>query len=715
MPQLARQRIVVPFDGHIIGQGFNSESGERVGTGLNIGDVGEDTQADGQAATFSFQMVTSQQSLERALNISADMEARYLLFSGGAKFSFAEKNALNSSSTYIVASCNVTNALRSGRDFTPMDNATRLLQAADTEGFKRAFGDRFCQALRTGGEFHAVVRITSSHTKHQSDIAASLHGEMNGLVGGGSFKAAFALARNDAASHTEVNINIFQLGGQGDQVQMPGADADKIRDIMNHFAASAHAHPVAFEAELVTYDTLALPGPSAAEQEDRRRILEDCQARKQKYWSAISELDFLQTEDAGLIFADLPPLAELARLQNEFRRVLGALMAFARAVSVGATPPVPFVPDNEPVLPRLPRRATTTFAVWWARRSDPLLLADEQTLIHRIGGEAQPLLAVPLQDAPAEAVQKAAALLEKLDLSFSGAPFSSRPPLQSIAALPKMLASPLRQIDLSGNQLDDLAGIDTFTRLESLGAERNRLRDISAIASLAGLKALQLRKNQVSDIQPIAGLTELQTLIIDGNQVETLDALAGLKQLRVLLLGASIPVSTVEGQPSPPPDITDNPIHDARALGHLKSFANPFVLFDRLLVRLTTLPDLADAGGAALDALAAGQDAGTLEEGEALRVGVSTEFRFTSANGVEPEALRFIGGLLENSLEPMLWTAVLLPKRKKIGIAFVSPTTPSQSLDRTHFARKIAANKLQILGPALLGIPPEIVVEVRGA
>ena len=30
MPSPAPQRIVVPFAGHVIGQGFNSETGERV-------------------------------------------------------------------------------------------------------------------------------------------------------------------------------------------------------------------------------------------------------------------------------------------------------------------------------------------------------------------------------------------------------------------------------------------------------------------------------------------------------------------------------------------------------------------------------------------------------------------------------------------------------------------------------------------------------------
>src|SRR5215208_2788065 len=201
-----RQRIVVPFNGHVIGQGFNSDTAERVGTGLKPPTVGEDTQAGGQTGDFRFHMLTSQQSLEKSLNISAEIEARYALFSGGAKFDFAESSSLNTTSTYVMASCVIQNALRSGSRFTPTEAADRLIRAGDPAPFKLAFGDRFTEALHTGGEFYAVVRITSSDTTHQSKISASLHGEMNGFVAGGSFKAALTTAQNDASSRTEVNM-----------------------------------------------------------------------------------------------------------------------------------------------------------------------------------------------------------------------------------------------------------------------------------------------------------------------------------------------------------------------------------------------------------------------------------------------------------------------------------------------------------------------------
>ena len=59
MPQI----IVIPFDGQEIGQGYNSDTRESIGTGLSVANVSEDPAADGQVVTTLFEIVTSQESL----------------------------------------------------------------------------------------------------------------------------------------------------------------------------------------------------------------------------------------------------------------------------------------------------------------------------------------------------------------------------------------------------------------------------------------------------------------------------------------------------------------------------------------------------------------------------------------------------------------------------------------------------------------------------
>jgi hypothetical protein len=148
---------------------------------------------------------------------------------------------------------------------------------------------------------------------------------------------------------------------------------------MNAFAASVHEHPVAYEAELVTYDTLALPFAPLVEIEERRQVLEDCQAFKQRYWSAISQLEFTQTPEGRLIFVELPPVADLALAAKAFRKVLNSLMEHARQVATGAIKPTVFVPENEPILPQFKRGSAGNFATFWQRRDDPALLRDEKS------------------------------------------------------------------------------------------------------------------------------------------------------------------------------------------------------------------------------------------------------------------------------------------------------------------------------------------------
>jgi hypothetical protein len=707
-----RQRIVVPFDGHVISQGFNSDTGERVGTGLVASTVGDDPLTGGQIGDFRFRMLTSQASLEKALNISAEIEARYALFSGGAKFDFAESSALNTASTYVLASCTVQNALRFGSGFAPTDPADRLIAAGDIDGFKRAFGDRFTQGLRTGGEFYAVVRITSSSTQHQSKIAASLHGELNGFISSGGFSAALTTAQSDASSHTELEIQVHQTAGVGDQLQIPGTDAEHMpREIiqhMNRFARAAHEHAAAYEAELVTYDTLALPFPPLMELEDRRVVLEDCLVRRQRYFSAISDLEFAQLPDASLIFQDLPPQEELVRLQNDLRSVVSALMDHARKVSTGAIPPQLFVASPDPLerLPRLSRRTPTSssFATWWAKfkRDDPSLLQDERFLIHRIMANVVPMLSVPPETAPPETIERAANTITRLSVKVpSIGPGSPQPLLghfepefqRSVASLSNMIAAPLNSFGAFETGLESLAGLETFSRLERLEAGFCRnLRDINTIVSISGIEELDITAAPIDDLSPLQGVTGLEELFIAGHGIRSLEPLKNSHALRVLSISKiHRPPSLERTAPGPvgggtvhltntkirmawgderDDGLIEAPIVDASALAKLPRLSNPFTSADTLRLEISLFVnnrDFTDAGisfdpfapGSALSEvtkvpLEPPSESGWLifgSSGLATRIGRTDRFLFTP-EGDDADMEMRIMALFELSTEP---------------------------------------------------------------
>ncbi len=654
------QRIVVPFNGHAIGEGFNSDAVERVGVALDVASVGEDPQAAGQTAVFKFDMVTSQASLEKSLSVGVELEARYALFSGGGTFGFAESSAINTSSTYIVASCVVLNALRSGSHFTLNAAAQPLVTAGNVDAFKQSFGDRYTQALHTGGEFHALMRVTSSNTDYQRNISASLHAELNGLVASASFSTSLKTALADTSSHTEIDIQIYQTAGVGTQITMPGADAASIRDHMNDFAQAAHQNAVAYQAELLTYDTLALPFPSPMEQEDRRQVLADCLARRQGYLSAISDLSFAQEQDAGLIFADLPSPQELVDLQNQFRRILGQLMDYARGVAAGTIDPVPFVAQNEPPPPHFKRRTASNFKEWWTKRKklDPTLLEDELFLITRIADKIRGTITTDIESASPETMEKAADTITELDLSYADpGPFSETagfPHLSSIAALPTMIDASLRELTIENQQLTDLTGIDTFTRLDYLMLNSSQVQDITLLASAGGIADLHLHSNNISDLSPLRAMTVLERVFIAGNRIASLDPLKRLAQLSM------VSIARIERGTSA---LLENPIADASALNNLPRLTNPTTSATKLKLKLFN-------------------DADTVtESGVATRIGNSHRFQYVPDGGSTSEEILVMAlwGLSEfrQVPAPVVVTAIHFRARHLEGVGSTLPNDVS--------------------------------------
>ena len=341
------QIIRTPFDDHEIGQGFNIDSRERVGTALSVASISEDPHVDGQVVRTSFQSVTTQESLMEALGISASVDARYGLFSGDAKLNFAQSHAVNSFSSFVAGRCEVHNATRHGHGFAVAEDAKPLL--GDPKQFKASFGDMFVRSLKSGGEFYVVARVTSASEEHQSNVAASLQAEYNGLVAAGTFKTSFETATRETRGQTEVVVFMSQSGGIGSQASFTGPDAAKVLERLSQFPQFVHEHPVGYEAELATYDTIPIPIPTPEETQDRDIVLVDCLTQKMRFLKALSDLQFAQGPDGSVFFEDLPPAADLGIIETEYRQALNGLMAHAIRVATGRmNPPQLFVANPKP-------------------------------------------------------------------------------------------------------------------------------------------------------------------------------------------------------------------------------------------------------------------------------------------------------------------------------------------------------------------------------
>jgi hypothetical protein len=393
MPQRIPQVRRILFNGEEIGMGFNSETGLAVGTALESFTVTADPVAIGGEAFSTVTIVDTHESLMDSLGLSFDAQGRYGFFSGGAKMDFAESSSFNSTSTFLVAKCVVRNALRRGRGFRVIeDPANLLLHSQRFEEFRTAFGDCFVRALQTGGEFYAVVRITSSSTTTQLKLAATLHAEYNGLVAAGSFQAAFNLANQEANTRSEFTATMFQRAGVGDQLSPVVSTSEAIARYKS-FPGIANKQPIAYETEVVTYDTLPLPVPTLEEQEDFLFALRDARSQKLRFIQARNDLEFARRNRE--FFEDLPEDTVLANAATVYVKLINAVMEHAIALSRGEIRP-PRIFDPSLLTPPLVEPDSIPMIRRKVAVADPI--GGTLARIRKSDPEAAPFFAVPNGD-----------------------------------------------------------------------------------------------------------------------------------------------------------------------------------------------------------------------------------------------------------------------------------------------------------------------------
>ena len=87
-------------------------------------------------------------------------------------------------------------------------------------------------------------------------------------------------------------------------------------------------------------------------------------------------------------------------------------------------------------------------------------------------------------------------------------------------------------LDLSGQSISNLAGIENLQNLKILNLSRNRIEDISTIRNLVHLERLNLSNNFIRHIDALSGLDHLEDLNLKNNRIESLQPLQNLKKLK---------------------------------------------------------------------------------------------------------------------------------------------------------------------------------------
>lgn len=106
------------------------------------------------------------------------------------------------------------------------------------------------------------------------------------------------------------------------------------------------------------------------------------------------------------------------------------------------------------------------------------------------------------------------------------------------------------ELDLSGCDIDDLAGVEYCIHVSALNLSGNNIMKIGALGRLANLDSLFISENRIEDISGLRGLSGLRELDISFNRVEDISPLLGLGSLEYL-------------------NIVNNPVRDKKIIDEL--------------------------------------------------------------------------------------------------------------------------------------------------
>ncbi|WP_223600778.1 leucine-rich repeat domain-containing protein [Chryseobacterium sp. GVT01B] len=102
-------------------------------------------------------------------------------------------------------------------------------------------------------------------------------------------------------------------------------------------------------------------------------------------------------------------------------------------------------------------------------------------------------------------------------------------------------------INLSGNGINEIKGLDEFVYLEKLVIEENEITEIKGVNNLLNLKDLYLSNNRISEIKNLENLKNLRFLDLSYNKLKKISGLDGLSKLYDLKLNWNEKLDTIEG------------------------------------------------------------------------------------------------------------------------------------------------------------------------
>lgn len=312
---MADQSTNMPWSqGMNYGMGVNLLNGDIPGKAVDPGAITGPTQAGGQTTSYNLTLINSFEELYSSIGISVDANGQYGLFSASGKFNYARESRFNSQSTFLLARCVVENAFTQVEDPQIRPEASELLRQGKADLFQQRYGDGFVRGMQTGGEFFAVISVTSSSKEEQESIAASLQAKYGGLFASVEVDVKLDSETKSKISRSELSISTYQRGGSGDDQSLT-ADIESVMVRLKAFPAQVKISPVPYAVQVANYNTLALPeGPNPIDIQAQKDALADYARIHLKLLTLKNDIEFLQLHPE--YFENPPDTTTLNRWQD---------------------------------------------------------------------------------------------------------------------------------------------------------------------------------------------------------------------------------------------------------------------------------------------------------------------------------------------------------------------------------------------------------------
>ena len=97
----------------------------------------------------------------------------------------------------------------------------------------------------------------------------------------------------------------------------------------------------------------------------------------------------------------------------------------------------------------------------------------------------------------------------------------------------------LRILNLSHNYIKEIKGLSNLKSLERLYLVNNSIKEIQGLDDLQNLKYLNLEKNLITRIENLENLNNLETLVISENSLKTIENLEQLNELKEIRINSN--------------------------------------------------------------------------------------------------------------------------------------------------------------------------------